>query len=49
MGIEKDRLRLEWISASEGKNLQKLVDEMTETVAKLRYLVQVKEVMETLS
>ncbi len=35
MGIEKDRLRLEWVSASEGKIFSQLVNEMTETVSKL--------------
>jgi F420-non-reducing hydrogenase iron-sulfur subunit len=35
MGIHKDRLRLAWISASEGKQFAQLVDEMTETVTKL--------------
>ena len=29
MGIESDRLRLEWVSASEGKQFAHLVDEMT--------------------
>ncbi len=29
MGIEKDRLRLEWISASEGKQFAELVNDMT--------------------
>src|SRR5512138_1664120 len=29
IGLEKDRLRLEWISASEGKRLQEVVNEMT--------------------
>ncbi|MFA4863767.1 MAG: hydrogenase iron-sulfur subunit, partial [Bacteroidales bacterium] len=32
IGLEKDRLRLEWISASEGKRLQEVVNEMTETL-----------------
>lgn len=35
MGIEKERLRLEWISASEGKRLQEVVNEMTETLRQL--------------
>lgn len=35
MGIEKDRLRLEWVSASEGKQFAELINEMTATVAKL--------------
>ena len=32
MGIEKDRLRLEWISASEGKQFAELVNSMTKTL-----------------
>jgi len=35
MGIEPGRLRLEWISASEGKQFAQLVDEMTEQVREL--------------
>lgn len=35
MGIEPDRLCLEWISASEGKAFAMLIDEMTERVRKL--------------
>jgi F420-non-reducing hydrogenase iron-sulfur subunit len=35
MGIHKDRLRLAWISASEGKQFAQLADEMTETIIKL--------------
>ena len=35
MGIEPERLRLEWISASEGKQFAELVDEMTEVLVKL--------------
>ena len=35
MGIDNNRLRLEWISASEGKKLQEVVNDMTE---KLRVL-----------
>jgi F420-non-reducing hydrogenase iron-sulfur subunit len=31
-GIDEKRLRLEWISASEGDRLQKVVKEMTETI-----------------
>lgn len=48
MGIEKDRLRLEWVSASEGKIFAQLVDEMTETVTKLGPC-QVRNVMNTLT
>jgi F420-non-reducing hydrogenase iron-sulfur subunit len=32
MGIEKDRLQLEWISASEGKQFAELVNTMTKTL-----------------
>jgi F420-non-reducing hydrogenase iron-sulfur subunit len=35
LGIESGRLRLEWISASEGKQFAELVDEMTDQVRKL--------------
>lgn len=35
MGIEDERLRLEWISASEGERLQKVTNEMTEQVRQL--------------
>ncbi len=35
MGINKDRLRLEWISASEGKLFAELADDMTETIKRL--------------
>jgi F420-non-reducing hydrogenase iron-sulfur subunit len=35
MGIEEDRLRLEWVSASEGKRFAQIVDEMTTTVSNL--------------
>lgn len=48
MGIHKDRLRLAWISASEGKQFAELVDEMTATVTTLGPS-KIKEVMETLA
>jgi F420-non-reducing hydrogenase iron-sulfur subunit len=35
MNIEPERLRLEWISASEGKRLAEVIGEMTETITKL--------------
>ncbi len=35
MGIEDERVRLEWIAASEGDKVQKVVNEMTEQVRKL--------------
>lgn len=48
MGIHKDRIRLEWVSASEGKIFAQLVNEMTDTVKKLGPC-KVKKVMETLA
>lgn len=48
IGIHPDRLRLEWVSASEGKIFAQVVNEMTETVSKLGPC-EVKEVMNTLS
>lgn len=48
MGIESDRLRLEWVSASEGKQFAQLVDEMTEQVRNLGPS-QIKPVMEKLA
>lgn len=35
MGIEEERLRLEWISASEGDKVQRVINEMTEQVRRL--------------
>jgi F420-non-reducing hydrogenase iron-sulfur subunit len=35
LGIEKDRLHLDWISASEGKQFAELVDKVTERITKL--------------
>ena len=35
MGIEDERLRMEWVSASEGDRFGAIVDEMTEKVRKL--------------
>jgi F420-non-reducing hydrogenase iron-sulfur subunit len=35
MGIEKERVRLEWIAASEGDKVQKVINEMTETIRRL--------------
>jgi len=35
MGIEEERLRLEWIAASEGDKVQKVMNEMTEAIRKL--------------
>jgi F420-non-reducing hydrogenase iron-sulfur subunit len=35
MGIEEERVRLEWISASEGDKVQKVMNEMAETLRRL--------------
>jgi F420-non-reducing hydrogenase iron-sulfur subunit len=35
MGIETERLKLEWISASEGKQFAELVNSFTETITDL--------------
>jgi F420-non-reducing hydrogenase iron-sulfur subunit len=35
MGIEPERVRLEWISAAEGEKVKRVVDDLTGTVAKL--------------
>lgn len=32
VGIEEDRVRLEWIAASEGDKVQRVINEMTETL-----------------
>jgi F420-non-reducing hydrogenase iron-sulfur subunit len=34
-GIENERVRLDWVSASEGDRFAKIVNEMTEQVRKL--------------
>ncbi|MEI6765187.1 MAG: hydrogenase iron-sulfur subunit [Bacteroidota bacterium] len=47
MGIDNSRLRLEWISASEGKRLQEVVNEMTATLKELGPST-IKEVVQTL-
>jgi F420-non-reducing hydrogenase iron-sulfur subunit len=45
MGINPERIRLEWISASEGKQFAALADEMTETILELGP-ANIKEVMQ---
>lgn len=35
MGIEQERVRLEWIAASEGEKVQRVINEMTEEIRKL--------------
>jgi F420-non-reducing hydrogenase iron-sulfur subunit len=34
-GIEEERLRLDWVSASEGDRFATIVDDMTEQIRKL--------------
>ena len=48
MGMDKGRLRLEWISASEGKQFAQLADEFTEQI-KAMGPCRVKKVVETLT
>ncbi len=40
-GIEPERLRLEWVSASEGERFARIVDEFTETIRGLTPIEQV--------
>jgi F420-non-reducing hydrogenase iron-sulfur subunit len=35
MGIEEGRIRMEWIAASEGDKVQRVMNEMTEAVRRL--------------
>jgi F420-non-reducing hydrogenase iron-sulfur subunit len=35
LGIEEKRLRLDWVSASEGDHFASIVDEMTEQIREL--------------
>jgi F420-non-reducing hydrogenase iron-sulfur subunit len=35
MGIEDERIRLEWVSASEGDRFANIVDEMTQKLREL--------------
>lgn len=48
MGIDERRLRLAWISASEGQQFAELADDMTETIKQLGPS-SVKNVMQTLA
>lgn len=48
MGIESERLKLEWISASEGKQYAELVNSFTQTIQELGPC-RVKEVMKVLT
>ena len=40
-GIEPERLRLEWVSASEGERFAQVVDEFTETIRQLPPIAEV--------
>jgi F420-non-reducing hydrogenase iron-sulfur subunit len=48
MGIEPERLKLEWISASEGKQYAELINSFTQTISELGPC-KVKETMEVLT
>ena len=48
MGIDKERIRLEWVSASEGKRFAEVVNSMTETIKKLGPC-KVRQTMEKLN
>lgn len=48
MGIETERLKLEWISASEGKQFAELVNSFTETISELGPC-KIKETMKVLT
>ncbi len=48
MGIEVERLKLEWISASEGKQFAELVNSFTETITELGPC-KIKETMKVLT
>ncbi|MGI6454699.1 MAG: hydrogenase iron-sulfur subunit [bacterium] len=51
LGIEEERIRLEWIAASEGDKVQKVINEMTEQLRQLGplqlYSIPVPEMSET--
>jgi len=48
MGIEAERMKLEWISASEGKQFAELVNSFTETITELGPS-RIKNTMEVLT
>lgn len=48
MGIEPERLKLEWISASEGKQYAELINSFTQTISELGHC-RVKETVEVLT
>ena len=41
-GIEQDRVRLDWVSASEGERFAKVANEMAETIEQLGPLPELK-------
>jgi F420-non-reducing hydrogenase iron-sulfur subunit len=45
LGLEPERLKLEWISASEGKQFADLVNSYTETITEMGPS-RIKEIME---
>ena len=48
LGVRKERIRLEWISASEGKQFADLADSFTELIRQMGPC-EIKRVMETIS
>jgi len=46
-GIERERVRLEWVSASEGDHFAKVADEFAETIRTLGPLSWSRELVET--
>ena len=48
MGIEPERMKLEWISASEGKQYAELINSFTQTISEMGPC-RVKETMEVLA
>ena len=45
MGIERERIRLEWIAASEGDKVQRTINEMTAAVRALGPLAMEKRAL----
>jgi F420-non-reducing hydrogenase iron-sulfur subunit len=48
IGIESDRLKLEWISASEGKQFSELIDSFTENITEMGPC-KIKETLDVLT
>jgi coenzyme F420-reducing hydrogenase delta subunit len=44
MGVDKDRLRLEWISAAEGNKFATVMSEFTDTIQKLGENVKLRDI-----